>query len=128
VLDVLPPELDQAMALDLCMWSLLGHHGGGKYLRDIEPAVYRVHSGGVFSMQGERNRYLMTAQSMLCLARLYSRLQHPALADALLSKAVRLSGSQLGGLDGLKLIAGLSTALLLRPLRRLAATWWNREP
>jgi glycosyltransferase involved in cell wall biosynthesis len=34
---------------DLFYWSLLGEHGKGKYLANIEPAVYRVHDGGILS-------------------------------------------------------------------------------
>lgn len=95
VLGALPPELDQAPALDMCLWSLLGHHGHAKYLAAVEPAVYRVHQGGVFSLQGQRSRYLMTAQSLLCLSRVYAREGQTELSDALLSKASHLAGSRL---------------------------------
>jgi hypothetical protein len=88
VLGELPHELDHAPALDLCLWSLLGHHGSGKYLPQIEPAGYRVHAGGVFSMQTERNRYAMTAQTLLCLARVHARQGHCRASDRVLLKAI----------------------------------------
>ena len=87
VLAPLPPELDQAPVLDLCLWSLLGRKGKGKYLGDIEPAAYRVHEGGVFSTQGARNQYLMTAQSQLVLARIYARLGERGRSHRLLFEA-----------------------------------------
>lgn len=120
VLDALPPELDQAPALDLCLWSLLGHHGSGKYLPEIEPAIYRVHGGGAFSMQGDRNRYLMTAQSLLCLARLYARLDQPELSERLLRRATVLAGSRLGFLEGLRATPELILRIAIRLAQRVA--------
>jgi len=115
VIGDLPNELDQAPALDLCLWSLLGHHGKGKYLEAIEAAAYRVHAGGVFSMHTERNRYLMTAQTLLCLARVYSRSGKSRISDAILLKAVVLAGTRLGVVSGLKLVATISAWLFVRP-------------
>lgn len=111
LLKTLPAELDHAPVLDLCLWSLLGHHGKGKYQSDIEPAAYRVHAGGLFSSQNPRGRYLMTAQSQLALARAYARLGEPQLSqrlsyEACLSAAQWLSASR------------LLTLVLLAPL------WW----
>lgn len=108
----LPPELDHAPALDLCLWSLLGHHGKGKYLRDIEPAGYRVHPGGVFSTQTERNRQIMTAQSLLCLARVYARQGRLETSNDLLLRASRMAGLPLGPADSIRLLG----SNLLQPL------------
>jgi len=116
VLGDLPNELDQAPALDLCLWSLLGHHGKGKYLETIEPAAYRVHPGGVFSMHSERNRYVMTAQTLLCLSRVYSRLDRSKISDAVLLKAALLACTRLGFVSGLKLVAMVFAWLFVRPL------------
>lgn len=91
-LDELPPELDHAPALDLCLWSLLGSFGKGKYMPQIQPAGYRVHGGGVFSSQTDRNRHLMTAQSLLCLSRIYARQGQQQASDVVLLKAIRLAG------------------------------------
>jgi hypothetical protein len=92
VLDDLPPELDHAPALDLCLWSLLGSYGQGKYLPQVQPAGYRVHGAGVFSSQTDRNRHLMTAQSLLCLARIYARQGQQEASDVVLLKAIALAG------------------------------------
>lgn len=121
VLGHLPPELDHAPVLDLCLWSLLGHHGKGKYLSGIEPAAYRVHVGGVFSTQSERNRRLMTAQSLLCLARVYARMDKRALGDRLLLKAILMASVQLS-LSACLILVG---AGLVLPLRRWVAQAWQ---
>ncbi len=127
VLEPLPLELDQAPALDLCLWSLLGHHGAGKYLPQIEPAMYRLHSGGMFSMQGERNRHLMTAQSLLCLARMYGRLGQPELGDRLLLQASQLAARRLGPTAALRLTIDLLARLPLQSARWLRAAWLRRS-
>ncbi|MCE2658709.1 MAG: glycosyltransferase [Rubrivivax sp.] len=96
VLKDVPAELDHAPALDLCLWSLLGQHGGGKYMGSIQPASYRVHGGGVFSTQTTRNKCLMSAQSLLCLARIWARQGRADLSDMLLLKAAIMACSRLG--------------------------------
>lgn len=122
LLDELPPELDQAPALDLCLWSLLGLHGEGKYLADIEPAGYRVHADGIFSMQSDGNRHLMTAQSLLCLARVHARQGRLAAGNAALLKAMRLASVPLGPAGALRLLGASALRLpitVLRSVRRL---------
>ncbi len=109
----LPQELDAAPALDLCLWSLLGQHGKGKYLETVESAGYRVHANGVFSMQTERNRYLMTAQSLLCLSRVYARQNRPETSDLLLLKAIRLAGVPLKSTAAFRLLGSNLIGLIL---------------
>jgi Glycosyl transferase family 2 len=87
VLDEIPVELDQAPVLDLCLWSLLGHHGSGQYLPEIEPAGYQVHANGIFSSQTLMDKELMRAQSLMCLARVYGRRGQHAARHAVLLKA-----------------------------------------
>ena len=53
----------------------------------IRDRAYRVHEGGVFSTQGARNQYLMTAQSQLVLARIYARLGERGRSHRLLFEA-----------------------------------------
>lgn len=91
LLDPFPPELDHAPVLDLCLWSLLGRHGKGKYQPEIQPAAYRVHETGVFSSQDARRQYLMTAQSQLALARVYARLGEHDHSDQLLFESLLMA-------------------------------------
>jgi hypothetical protein len=68
VIDHIPKELVSARYGDLVIWSLLGHHGKGKYMVDILPAAYRVHSGGLHSMKTDRERaksHLLTVRALL---------------------------------------------------------------
>jgi len=41
---------------DTVLFSYLAQFGGGKFLDNIEPAVYRVHQGGVWSSLGYREK------------------------------------------------------------------------
>jgi glycosyltransferase involved in cell wall biosynthesis len=68
VIDHIPKELVSARYGDLVIWSLLGHHGKGKYMADILPAAYRVHSGGLHSKKIDRERaksHLLTVRALL---------------------------------------------------------------
>jgi hypothetical protein len=112
VLHDIPAELDHAPVLDICLWSLLGHHGGGKYLEGIEPAGYRVHQGGVFSMQSMQARRIMVAQSLLCLASVYQRRGQQALSAELLAKAVQTASVSMRPMLRARLIASNLLRLL----------------
>ena len=67
----IPIEFNDAPVLDICLWSLLGHHGSGKYLRSIKPAIYRPHDGGIFSLKKFTEKLRMTAQTYIALSRYY---------------------------------------------------------
>lgn len=112
----LPPELDHAPVLDLCLWSLLGQFGSGKHLIGIEPAAYRVHSGGVFSSQTEWGRYLMTSQSMLCLARYYRRQGRVNVSNRLLISAVVAASYELSAFGRVKVIFTSAAQFLIHTL------------
>ena len=127
VLGPLPAELDQAPALDLCLWSLLGQHGEGRFMPDIEPACYRVHAGGVFSSQGERNRYVMTAQSLLALSRVYASNGQLALSERLLLQAGLMASRRMKVFTTLRLAAESLVWLVLRLLRTAWLTLTRRE-
>ncbi|MCK5018989.1 MAG: glycosyltransferase [Candidatus Peribacteraceae bacterium] len=44
-----PPAFDSVVNGDMCLWHLLGKYGACKYLGNIKPAAYRIHSGGIWS-------------------------------------------------------------------------------
>lgn len=120
VLGPLPAELDHAPALDLCLWSLLSHFGDGRFMPDIEPACYRVHDGGVFSSQGDRNRHIMTAQSLLALSRVYARTGQVSLSERLLLRGTVMA-SRWMQIPGLMQLALDSLQWLIQ--RALSAAW-----
>lgn len=122
VLGELPREFDHAPALDLCLWSLLGQHGQGKYMSDIEPAGYRVHAGGVFSMQTARDRKVMTAQSLLSLSRVYARQDRREASETVLLKATVQAAAALGTVASINLVV----TTLVRLIGRSVLAAWNQ--
>lgn len=53
---------------DLMVWGMLGHHGGGRFLRSLKPAHYRLRAGGLISMQGREQQIMLTAVAQMHLA------------------------------------------------------------
>lgn len=91
VLTEMPEELLTTRMVDLCWWSLLGAYGKGKFLGEIRPAAYRMHKGGIFSMQAARVQQQMTLHTYYCLARYYQRIGDQALNEYFLVQVCRLS-------------------------------------
>ncbi|MFC3607421.1 glycosyltransferase [Stutzerimonas tarimensis] len=77
----LPPELIGVEVLDICWWSLLGAHGKGRFIKEIRPAAYRIHEGGIFSMRSSKQRIRMSMHAYYCLARYYHRIGNQAVHD-----------------------------------------------
>jgi glycosyltransferase involved in cell wall biosynthesis len=60
---------------DQFLVSFLGQFGGCKYLDDLEPSVYRIHDGGIWStIEDERIRMEINANTWFWLYRYYSRI------------------------------------------------------
>jgi glycosyltransferase involved in cell wall biosynthesis len=116
VLNEIPSEFDCVPILDLCLWSLLGSHGKGKYLGGIKPAAYRIHPGGVLSSQSEANKRRMTMHAYLCLARYYARLGDDKTSQGFMVKTILLGNSQLSLPGQVKLLASLVDGLFGSPL------------
>jgi len=84
----LPPELHGVEVLDICWWSLLGAHGKGKFLKEIKPAAYRVHEGGIFSMRSSKKGIQMTMHAYYSLARYYQRIGNQELHEYFLTQVI----------------------------------------
>lgn len=56
---------------DTALISLLGAHGKGRYIEDIKPAVYRVHSGGVWSLLDSKRRFMAKRQLYAAFMKYY---------------------------------------------------------
>lgn len=71
VLHPWPVEVSRAPYGDLTLWSLLGDHGKGKFLRDIGSSRYRMHTAGLHSMQTRNRKLQMSLETLmtLCLFR-----------------------------------------------------------
>jgi len=115
----IPPEFNDAPALDLCLWSLLGHHGQGKYMAGIKPAAYRLHGGGVFSSQSKDGKIRMTMRTYLCLAQFYENRDNKNLSREFTLKIAAMAGSQLGILGVLRLILTLANEMSGNPMHAI---------
>lgn len=51
-----PKEFIEVSGGDVFLRVLLGTFGKGKFIEDIEPAIYRVHEGGIFSGASDFNK------------------------------------------------------------------------
>jgi len=81
VLTHFPPEYQLVKNGDDFLASLLGKHGKGKYLGEIEPAVYRIHSGGIWSSLSEKEIYRARIVTNFYMAQYYSRVGEEHHAD-----------------------------------------------
>ena len=112
VLREIPKEFDHAPILDLCIWSLLGNYGKGKYLKDIAPAAYRIHNAGVFSSQSENTRFRMTMHTYLCLASYYENNANIELSQKFMLKAASIASIQLNLINKMKLLGIVADRIL----------------
>jgi glycosyltransferase involved in cell wall biosynthesis len=62
-----PYEYNFSKIGDLFIWALLADYGKGKYIENITPARYRIHSGGIYSTvkQEEKSYMRFTLNSAL---------------------------------------------------------------
>lgn len=56
--DYFPEESTRVLALDTFLTSFLGNFGAGKYLEEVAPSFYRIHSGGIWSQTGLHEKLL----------------------------------------------------------------------
>lgn len=71
-----PPEYFCSPMGDLFLWSILGTSGKGKFLGQIQPAMYRVHSAGLTSGRSERERLKLYLLTICQLFGYHHRLKH----------------------------------------------------
>lgn len=74
VIDEIPLDLMSARYGDFVTWSLLGHHGKGKYLPDVSPSAYRVHDRGIHSNKDDNQRAVMRLITISALFAYYVRI------------------------------------------------------
>jgi len=116
VIKCVPNDLKGARFGDLVIWSLLGHYGKGKYLPDILPSAYRVHSGGVASMQDIQKKHEMQVITKSALLAYYSRLGDKKLVKHFLSEVLRSSTISLGWFTSIR-------SLMILFLRRIRSNF-----
>lgn len=69
-----PEESAMVKNGDTFLISMLGQFGSGTFLTNIEPAIYRVHEGGIWSKKSDVERRAMALNTWFWLAEYYSRI------------------------------------------------------
>ena len=115
----LPPELHGVEVLDICWWSLLGAHGKGKFLKEIKPAAYRVHEGGIFSMRSSKQRIQMTMHAYYSLARYYQRIGNQSLFEYFMIQVFTQALALISPLSKLQALSQAFQNISVNLLRRL---------
>lgn len=82
----LPVEFLVSGTGDMFMWSLLGQIGDGKYLESVLPSIYRMHSGGMHSLQSVAVRRRSRVHTCFALALYYERNGFPHVVSQLVRK------------------------------------------
>ena len=95
VMKTIPADFDRVPMLDLCLWSLLGEHGKGKFMPNIEASIYRVHSGGAVSTKTQDAKYRMTLMTYAALSEYWRRRGNTEVARRLMNQAVLMGIKQL---------------------------------
>jgi glycosyltransferase involved in cell wall biosynthesis len=80
VIGEVPLDLMSARYGDFVTWSLLGHHGKGKYLPEIMPSAYRVHDRGIHSSKDDKQRAVMRLITISALFAYYVRIDDKEMA------------------------------------------------
>jgi len=73
----IPIEASKVINLDIFLYSLLGRFGKGKFLKNISPAGYRVHSTGLWSSRTSDKKSLSRIITYRELANYYRRIDEP---------------------------------------------------
>jgi glycosyltransferase involved in cell wall biosynthesis/SAM-dependent methyltransferase len=81
ILGKMPPEIYATGALDMFIWSLLGHHGYGHYMPEILPSIYNQHAGGIHSLTGTVNQHRLRMRTFFAAYHYYIRIGQPGLAN-----------------------------------------------
>ncbi|RDU71355.1 glycosyl transferase family 2 [Helicobacter aurati] len=93
VIDYLEPNLlfysSKITNGDTFLWTLLGQHGDMKYIDSIEPAYYRLHSGGVWSPLSAKSRFQIHAKSFYYMSEYYSQANNPFAASFFLQLSLQ---------------------------------------
>jgi glycosyltransferase involved in cell wall biosynthesis len=79
-----PLEFFKVINADAFNMSLFGGFGRAKYLSNISPSYYRVHSGGVWSARNEAEMRIGKATTLYWLSQYYRRIGEVEISDKLL--------------------------------------------
>lgn len=89
----LPDEMKFVKNGDTFLISYLGNFGKGKWMGDkIEPGIYRVHGGGVWSLMNLKQRYINSATTNYWLFQYYNRIEKTDISKLWFNNLVEFLG------------------------------------
>ncbi|GGK73243.1 glycosyltransferase family 2 protein [Amphritea balenae] len=91
-----PPELYNVKYGDIALWSLLGDHGKGKYLPEVNPSMYRVHNQSLHSSKNRLHQLEMRLQTLMSLYSLRLNRGQNKIAVLYLEEIISISNELLG--------------------------------
>jgi glycosyltransferase involved in cell wall biosynthesis len=112
-----PPEYFAARTSDIFLWSMLGWHGNGKFLDDIRPSVYRVHSGGVYSRRPTAERPVMSLTTYAALLAYYDRIGKSDIAHYYAERIHRISFGSLWSMQGVRMLLEIASERMWKRAR-----------
>jgi len=86
VITEFPEEFFRSPTGDNFLSSLLGQQGGAKYLSDIKPSAYRMHTEGAWSLQQESKKKMNLLLSYFWMWQYYARIGRPDYAQGFYRK------------------------------------------
>jgi glycosyltransferase involved in cell wall biosynthesis len=81
IIDEMPKEFLCTYYGDMFLWSLLGSYGRGKYLENIKPARYRMHTNGLHSLKNNSQKGEALYMTYEALKNYYNRVNDHELAE-----------------------------------------------
>src|SRR5690606_38721048 len=76
-----PIECMNVINLDTFLFSYLGQFGHYKYMKEISPACYRIHDGGIWSNNDRNFRQISELNTYFWIAKYCERTNNKALKD-----------------------------------------------
>ena len=70
----IPSEFFKVTNADTFLTSLLGNHGKYKFMQDVKPGIYRLHSGGFWSAESTLNRLKQSTNTFREISKYYERI------------------------------------------------------
>ncbi|WP_375570120.1 glycosyltransferase [Seohaeicola saemankumensis] len=104
---------------DVMVWSMLGYHGGGRYLTDLKPCFYRVHPNGIHSSKTHERQLWMAAIAHMHLAAFHEEQSDPSAANAAFQSTLYLSGLLLRSLPAEQILRNFETQLRSLPAEQI---------
>jgi glycosyltransferase involved in cell wall biosynthesis len=77
----IPNEFYMVLNGDTFLFSMMGMFGKGMYMKDILPAVYRIHDGGVWSKKSDVMKKYNIVNTYAWLSKYYKRISNEEISE-----------------------------------------------